>query len=1494
MHPDAEQELAYILLIELFAYQFASPVRWIETQDVVLAEKRAERIIEVGPSNTLSNMFRHTIRSQYETHDAVQGIKRQILTYGSDMNDIYYNTGPLISPNSDNETIRSAELVSNAENKIAPRGVKTSEKDHFILHREQNVFEQQLEIMAAHLKIDLRAGEKQNIDARGQIRQLESRLRLWESEHSLSYAQNIKPLFQASKIRSFDSWWNWVLQDSLSLYYDIIRGNVSTISATKSRSILNRVNSRLLELLRWLIQSSGLRQGSNYSQAQHLMLQLIHLCDDETPCKPLYDALACMDEPVKLVTPAMSAQLSARNDINALAREQDAESGVYQFPLEPGNSLQAFVPMPLLDLRRPGQQLKQLLWESLLRAEQKFNGFLVSNTVSTEFGSKDEVMPSIYVRGSFLHRWKYSEHQSKSYSKFLRQAASSGVSYEGKEILIIEATPMSVGAEVVKGLLAGAAGVVVTTSSYSRESNMYWQRLYTEFGSRGSRLVVVPFNQASKNDIKKLVDYILDAERGLGWDLDGVMTFLTEPEPREDQDDSDSDSDLSPRVLSTNLKQLLNSIAKKKTQSTTGARPARVLLARPCNQATFHNSEVRMPSESSFEYLASGVRLKRWKGYINLFDVLYQGIDTDRSMRGLSSTSVESNTSTKNIPVQILAFKILGLFTHTFPVEAQAEPLLVDLSDSSLSTHRSAKAAAVLREIEQVKAAIEEERQIELSVMNGTKYPRVSVEGIVQPRAKLEPNFATRPDWDNDITPLNDDLKHMVDLNKVVVITGFAEIGPWGNSRTRWEMESSGELSLEGCVEMAWMMGLIKNFSGTIQGKPYSGWIDTATGEPVADFEVKRNYEKHILQHSGIRFIEPDTVGGYDPARKQLLHKIVLQTDLNPFESSEETAKEFKREHGEFVDIFEIPETGEYSIHLREGAELWVPKALRFDRLVSGQVPTGWNAATYGIPDDIVSQVDPVTLYLLVCTAEALVSSGITDPYELYEYVHVSQVGNCIGSGFGGATASRKMHKSRFLDQPVQSDILQEFFANTMAAWINMLLLSSAGPIKTPVGGAATAIESLETGCDTILQGKAQVCLVGGFDDFSEEVSYELVKSNATASTSDEQRNGRSAGEASRPATTTSNHIVESQGAGVQVVMTAKLALDMGLPIHGVVALANTTSDGIGRSTTESGQGLLTIARETSRNHDHPLLNLTYRRRQMEVRESSIREWRDDEIQLVSDEVRAKQEFGEPASTCDEYWKERVQYIEKEASRQKTEMLCALGNFFWKAESEIAPLRGALATWGLSVDDIGAVSFHGSGLKADDEREAKIVSTQMNHLGRTKGNPILGIFQKHLTGHARGAAASWLVNGALQVLDTGLVPGNRNADNINPTLANCDPIIYPNRNIQTDSIKAVSVTSFGHGQKGAQAIIIHPRYLFATLEEADYHDYCVRAQRRQMKARKYLQDGMAHNNLFRAKTHAPYTDGQLASILLQPDARVVKSERTLEREFSQKEIGGKE
>ena len=155
-----------------------------------------------------------------------------------------------------------------------------------------------------------------------------------------------------------------------------------------------------------------------------------------------------------------------------------------------------------------------------------------------------------------------------------------------------------------------------------------------------------------------------------------------------------------------------------------------------------------------------------------------------------------------------------------------------------------------ITETSEVRRAVTKETSLENKVVNGEDSENLYKKVDVQPRANLKFDFPKLPDYEKEIAPLNKDLKDMVDLEKVVVITGFSEVGPWGNSRTRWEMEAYGTFSLEGCVEMAWIMGLIKNHNGPLKGKSYSGWIDTKTSEPVDDKDVKAKYEKHIDRKS--------------------------------------------------------------------------------------------------------------------------------------------------------------------------------------------------------------------------------------------------------------------------------------------------------------------------------------------------------------------------------------------------------------------------------------------------------------------------------------------------------------------------------------------------------------------------------------------------------------------------------------------------------------------
>ncbi|KAF2267871.1 hypothetical protein CC78DRAFT_510962 [Lojkania enalia] len=1704
MRPEVEQELSHTLLIELLAYQFASPVRWIETQDVVLGEKTTERIVEVGPTDTLGVMAKRTLALKYEAHDAALSVQRQILCYNKDAKDIYYEMDPVedepapaasssadapAAPSSapaaapvaapppaasagpaaqvpdapvtatdvlralvaqklkkplldiplskaikdlvggkstlQNEILgdlgkefgstpekpedtpldelgasmqatfngqlgkQSSSLIARMVSSKMPGGFNiTAVRKHLenrwglaqgrqdgvlllaltnepaarlgsendgkawlddmtnkyaaqaginlsapatggdaggaaggmmmdpaaidALTKDQRMlFKQQLELFARYLKMDLRAGDKAFVGSQRAAAALQAQLDLWTAEHGDFYASGIEPQFTSLKARVYDSSWNWARQDALCMYYDILFGRLKAVDreiVSRCINIMNRSNPLLLDFMQYHMDHCPTERGETYELAKELGQQLIENCKDVLNEAPVFKDVA--------IPTAPHLDIDAKGNMNysEIPRPSVRKLEHYVREMAEGGKLSEYGNRTKVqnDLQRIYKLIKQqhklskssqlqikTLYSNVIRSLSMNEGQIMpsengkANGVSKKRNGriqapskqgKVETIPFLHLKRKDDHGWEYSKKLTGVYLDCLENAAKSGVTFQGKNALMTGAGAGSIGAEVLQGLISGGAKVVVTTSRFSREVNEYYQSMYTRYGARGSQLIVVPFNQGSKQDVEALVEYIFDAKKGLGWDLDYVVPFAAISENGREIDSIDSKSELAHRIMLTNLLRLLGAVKTHKEANGYETRPAQVILPLSPNHGTFGNDGLYAESKIALETLFSRWHSESWGSFLTICGAVIGWTRGTGLMAGnnVVAEGIEKY-GVRTFSQQEMAFNLLGLMAPPIVNLCQVEPVWADLNGGFQYIPNLKDLMTDLRkefmETSEVRKAVIKENAIENKIVNGEASEALYKKASIQPRANLKFQFPELPDWETQVKPLNADLKGMVDLEKVVVVTGFAEVGPWGNSRTRWEMEAYGEFSLEGCVEMAWIMGLIKNHNGPLKGKSYSGWVDGKTGEPVDDKDVKPKYEKFILEHSGIRLIEPELFNGYDPNKKQLLQEIQIEEDLDPFESSKETAEEFKRQHGDKVEIFEIAESGEYTVRLKKGATLMIPKALRFDRLVAGQIPTGWDAKKYGVPDDIISQVDPVTLFVLVSTAEALLSSGITDPYEFYKYVHISEVGNCVGSGIGGTTALRGMYKDRFLDKPLQKDILQESFINTMSAWVNMLLISSTGPIKTPVGACATAVESIDIGYDTIVEGKARVCFVGGFDDFQEEGSYEFANMKATSNAEDEFAHGRTPKEMSRPTTTTRNGFMESQGCGMQVIMDAKLALDMGVPIYGILGFTATATDKIGRSVPAPGKGVLTTAREMPSKFPSPLLDIKYRKRQMDLRRRQIKQWQESELLYLQEGVAALKASGEPLDES-EYLQERAAHIEREAKRQEKEALNSLGNNFWKQDPRIAPLRGALATWGLTIDDLGVASFHGTSTVANDKNESDVICQQMHHLGRSKGNALLGIFQKYLTGHPKGAAGAWMFNGCLQVLNTGLVPGNRNADNVDKVMEKFDYIVYPSRTIQTDGVKAFSVTSFGFGQKGAQAIGIHPKYLFATLDHAQYATYKQKVEARQKKAYRYFHDGLINNTMFRAKDKAPYAEESMEQVFLNPQARVTINNKT--------------
>src|SRR5258705_268514 len=136
--------------------------------------------------------------------------------------------------------------------------------------------------------------------------------------------------------------------------------------------------------------------------------------------------------------------------------------------------------------------------------------------------------------------------------------------------------------------------------------------------------------------------------------------------------------------------------------------------------------------------------------------------------------------------------------------------------------------------------------------------------------------------------------------------------------------------------------------------------------------------------------------------------------------------------------------------------------------------------------------------------------------------------------------------------------------------------------------------------------------------------------------------------------------------------MNAKTALELGAPIRGILAFTSTStfvfrqlqmtvgcscfiSDKAGRSIPAPGRGALTVAREVPSKYPLPILDVSYRSRQLTFRRSQISEWLLHEEAQLQEEIQYRKH--QNGIVEEEYIASRIADLEKEAKRQEKEAL---------------------------------------------------------------------------------------------------------------------------------------------------------------------------------------------------------------------------------------------
>lgn len=959
--------------------------------------------------------------------------------------------------------------------------------------------------------------------------------------------------------------------------------------------------------------------------------------------------------------------------------------------------------------------------------------------------------------------------------------------FENEVALVTGMTPASITGQVVAGLLAGGATVITTASNISPARLQFAKELYREHAAPAANMWLVPANLSSYRDIDALVEWVGTEQTKVV----GPVTTVMKPA----QVPTLFFPFAAPRVLGS----LAESGEQFEAQS-------RLLL---------------WSVERSIAGLArlAGNSSGAPRVHVVLPGSPNRGVFGGDGAYGETKAAFDAITNRWKVEKTwgdhvTLAHPRIGWVRGTGLMGGN-DPLVDAAEQAGIRTYSTDEISSELLNLCSATAraaAAEEPLQVDLTGGLGDDIDlgalKESAEAALV-QAEEEEVQVERALTAALPTPASPSLpKYEADLWKsgsanpadMVVVVGIGEVSTWGSGRTRHQAElgitPTGEVDLTpaGVLELAWMMGLLK-----WQDSPKAGWYNT-DGNLVPENDIFDLYRDEVVARSGVRsFIDEGAIEGLGTLEEA---SVYLTEDITFTVPDEETAHSYLVEDPRLTRISPLAD-GEWQVTRLAGAQARLPRRATLTRTVGGQLPTGFDPARWGIPASTIEAMDRMTAWNLVTAVDAFLSAGFT-PAELLQAVHPADVASTQGTGFGGMTSMRKLFVDRFLGEEYPSDILQETLPNVVAAHVMQTYVGGYGAMIHPVGACATAAVSVEEGVDKINTGKATFVVAGAIDDMAIESIVGFGSMNATANSQAMADKGIDERFYSRANDRRRDGFIEAQGGGTILLARGDVAEQMGLPVLGVVGYAQSFADGIHTSIPAPGIGALAAGR----------------------------------------------------------------------GGQNSRLL-----------------RG-LQELGVEADDIRVLSKHDTSTNANDPNESDLHTRLAGALGRTEGNPLFVISQKTLTGHAKGGAAVFQVGGLCQIFADERVPGNASLDCVDDVLKKEPWLVWLRKPLSlspTGQVKAALATSLGFGHVSSLLAMVHPGAFEAAVArsggEGAREAWRQNASTRLKEGARRLEAGMlGRAELFEAAPGRRFSEEAddaheiEAAMLLDPQARLSAAE----------------
>ncbi|MEO5305363.1 DUF1729 domain-containing protein [Corynebacterium sp. c25Ua_47] len=1194
--------LGRTLLIELLAWQFASPVRWIETQDLFLGQLGVKRFLEVGvgAAPTLTNMLGQTLRlPQYAGSAGIE-----VLNYERDRGRVFAE---------DAEPVPDSAAEVAAQPDAAETGPAESESRQAVdrAHQEENVQAPREEAPAAVEDLPLSVHQA-----------LEMLIALWTKVRpdQIAPTDSIETLVEGVSSRR-----NQLLVDlgvefgisaienaadaaipqlaesvaqrapGYATFGEVLREQVAQTlnrltgpAGKKPSYVAERVSSTWGLGPGWVDRATvqmvlGTREGSSLRGGDLASLpmtavvsvaELDELIDSAVRAAGECEGIALQKaaaatphetvdpEAVRAYTERLESALedSARAALAALGRE---ETPIEQWDSAAHTELEQLVATEL----GPDWQQRVAPAFDARKAVLLDDRWASAREDIARAAAAGETDPELDVLGAGEEVALLAEHFG--YEDLARDARTpaDGLLFADQVAVVTGGSPGSIAAEFIGELLAEGATVIATTSQLGHERLEFYKQLYRHRAVGAAALWVVPANLNSFADVDALVEWIAAEHTATvggesvqlkpAYVPDLLLPFAA-PRVAGTLQDAGAGAESQMRLLLWSVEKLIASLSAVGADTHVGHRLHVVLPGSP-NRGRFGGDGAYGEAKAALDALVN-----RWS--------------SEQSSWGARTSLVHAH---------IGWVRGTGLMGGNDPLVAQVEArgvrtfsakeMAVQLIDATASPHIRAQAASSplsfdltggLAEAELDLAALARDSQSEDA--DASSAAARSGEEKAPRTAKALPNVLKPAEWTSpDFNTVTQSLEDMV------VIVGAGELGPLGSSRTRYEAEVGGELSAAGVLELAWSRGLISWDEHT------AGWL-TAEGEEIAEEDVYARFHDEVLAGIGVRRFHDD-FGPHLPMVDNLapeLTTIYLEKPLSFTVQDEETARSFV-DSCEGATLRRVTDPNgevEWQVTRPAGSAVRVPRRVAMTRFVGGQIPEGFDPQVYGIPADMVDNLDRLALWNLVCTVDAFLSAGFS-PAELLTHVHPARVSSTQGTGMAGQEALRSLYVDKLLAQPRPNDILQEALPNVIAAHVMQSYVGGYGQMVHPVAACATAAVSVEEGVDKLRLHKADFVVAGGIDALSIEGITGFGDMAATADSAEMAAKGIEHRFFSRANDRRRSGFVESEGGGTILLARGTFAAEMGLPVLGVVGFAESFADGAHTSIPAPGMGALSAAR---------------------------------------------------------------------------------------------------------------------------------------------------------------------------------------------------------------------------------------------------------------------------------------------------------------------------